>query len=96
MNKVETPRGVLKYRNPTILENMKLLKAAKEGLSRGDILDARIAIMENIDSLLDYSEMKDVKNFTELNELGDEMTIFVSNIAENVLDKLVGAFSKKD
>ena len=95
MNKVETTRGVLKYRNPTIVENMKLLKVAKEGLAKGDILEARILIMENIEQLLDFSEMKDVKNFSELNNLGEEMTIYLSNIAEEILEKLITAFSKK-
>jgi hypothetical protein len=95
MNKIETTRGVLKYRNPTIIENMKLLKAAKLGLSTGDIMDAKIAVMENIEPLLDFSEMKDVKSFDDLNNLGDEMTYHLAGIADNILDKIIGVFTKK-
>lgn len=95
MNKIETTRGVLKYRNPTIIENMKLLKAAKLGLSTGDIMDAKIAVMENIEPLLDFSEMKDVKSFDDLNNLGDEMTYHLAGIADSILDKIIGVFTKK-
>lgn len=95
MNKIETTRGILKYRNPTIIENMKLLKAAKLGLSTGDIMDAKIAVMENIEPLLDFSEMKDVKSFDDLNNLGDEMTYHLAGIADNILDKIIGVFTKK-
>jgi hypothetical protein len=95
LNKIETSHGVLKYRNPTILENMKLLKGAKDALAMGDILDAKISIVENIEPLLDFSEMKDVKSFDDLNKLGDEMTLHVSDIAESVLEKIVSVFAKK-
>jgi hypothetical protein len=74
---------------------MKLLKAAKLGLSTGDIMDAKIAVMENIEPLLDFSEMKDVKSFDDLNNLGDEMTYHLAGIADNILDKIIGVFTKK-
>ena len=74
---------------------MKLLKAAKAGLASGDIIDAKIAVMENIEPLLDFSEMKDIKSFSDLNNHGDEMTLHVADIAEELLDKIIGAFSKK-
>jgi len=95
VNKVETSMGILKYRNPTILENMKLLKAAKLALSNGDIDDAQIAIMENIEPLLDFSEMNGVSSFSDLNNLSEEMTQPLNHIANNILDKLIGAFTKK-
>jgi hypothetical protein len=74
---------------------MKLLKGAKDALAMGDILDAKISIVENIEPLLDFSEMKDVKSFDDLNKLGDEMTLHVSDIAESVLEKIVSVFAKK-
>jgi hypothetical protein len=95
MKSFQTSVGVLKYRNPTIIENMKLLKVAKEFFVKDDPMGAKISIMENIGPLLDFSEMEGIKSFEELNALGEEMTVHVSDIADEVLSKVVGAFSKK-
>jgi hypothetical protein len=95
MNRIETSKGVLKYRNPTVIENMKLLKEAKEFFRLEDPVGAKISIMEKIAPLLDYSEMEGVTNFDELNNFGEEMTMPISIIADEILNKLVVAFSKK-
>lgn len=95
MNKIQTARGVLKYRNPTVIENMKLLKEAKEFFRLEDPVGAKISIMERIAPLLDYSEMEGITNFEELNGYGEEMTLPISIIADEILNKLVAAFSKK-
>lgn len=87
--------GVLKYRNPTVIENMKLLKDAKEYFRNEDPIGAKISIMEKIGPLLDFSEMNEIKSFEDLNNHGDEMTLPVSLIADEILNKLVGAFAKK-
>lgn len=87
--------GVLKYRNPTVIENMKLLKDAKEFFRSEDPVGAKISIMEKIAPLLDYSEMNGITNFDELNAHGDDMTLPLSVIADEILNKLVVAFSKK-
>ena len=94
MNEIKTPRGTLLWRSPTILENARLLKAARKALSEGDILDAKASIIEMVGELLDFSKME-VKSFEELNKLGDEMTGPVMQIAENILDRLIEAFAKK-
>ena len=95
MNQVQTSKGILKYRNPTIIENMHLLKEAKEFFKNEDPIGAKISIMERIGPLLDFSEMDGIKSFEELNNHGDEMTLPISEIADVVLNKLVVAFSKK-
>lgn len=95
MNRIETSKGVLKYRNPTVIENMHLLKEAKEFFKNEDAIGAKIAIMEKVGTLLDFSEMDGVKSFEELNQLGEEMTLPISQIADEILAKLVGAFAKK-
>lgn len=95
MNRIETPKGVLKYGNPTVIENMKLLKEAKEFFRLEDPVGAKISIMEKIGPLLDYSEMEGITNFDELNNFGEEMTLPISIIADQILNKLVVAFSKK-
>jgi hypothetical protein len=93
--KYETSMGVLKYRTPTIIENMKLMKSAKEYFISNDPIGAKICIMENMGPLLDFSEMNGVSSFDELNAIGDEMTMVMSEIADDVLNRVVGAFSKK-
>lgn len=94
MNSVKTSKGSLKWRSPTILENAKLLKGARKALAEGDILDAKIVVMEMVQDLLDYSEME-VKTFEELNKLGDEMLSPMMEIAEKILDRLIEALAKK-
>lgn len=86
----------MKYRHPTVLENMKLLKEAKEFFGSNDPIGAKIAIMEKIELLLDFSEMEGIKNFEELNQHGEEMTLPISEIADDILNKLVSAFAKKN
>lgn len=95
MNRIETSLGVLKYRNPTVIENMHLLKDAKEFFRNEDPIGAKIAIMEKVSPLLDFSEMNGIKSFEELNKYGEEMTLPISQIADEILNKLVGAFAKK-
>jgi hypothetical protein len=95
MNQIQTSKGILKYRNPTIIENMHLLKEAKEYFKNEDPIGAKISIMERIGPLLDFSEMDGIKSFEELNNHGDEMTLPISDIADYILNKLVVAFSKK-
>jgi hypothetical protein len=95
MNEFKTSKGVLKYRNPTVIENMKLLKVAKEFFVNDDPMGAKISIMENLGPLLDYSEMEGVSSFEEINAMGDEMTVHLSDIADDILKRVVGAFSKK-
>ena len=88
--------GVLKYRNPTVIENMHLLKDAKDFFKNEDPIGAKISIMEKIGPLLDYSELNGISSFEELNKYGEEMTLPVSLIADEILNKLVGAFAKKN
>lgn len=96
MNSIETSKGVLKYRNPTVIENMKLLKDAKEFFKNEDPIGAKISIMEKLGPLLDFSEMEDIKSFEDLNNFGDEMTLPLSLIADEILEKIVSVFSKKN
>lgn len=96
MNRIDTPKGVLKYRNPTVIENMHLLKDAKEFFRKEDPMGAKISIMEKIGPLLDFSEMEEIKSFDDLNNHGDDMTLPISLIADEILNRLVVAFSKKN
>jgi len=96
MNEIQTPKGVLKYRNPTVLENMEMLKASREYFKNEDPLGAKIELIKHLKPLLDYSGMEGIKSFDELNEYGEEMTLPLSQIADEILNKVAGAFVKKN
>lgn len=96
MNSIKTSHGVLKYRNPTIIETIALIKILREYFANEDLIGARLSIMENIKDILDYSEMDNIKNFDDLNNAGIELVGALYNIADEILNKVVGAFGKKD
>lgn len=95
MNRVETSKGVLKYRNPTIIETISLVRILREYFATEDTIGAKLAIMENIKDLFDYSEMNEIKSFDDMNKNGAEMTSVLYQISEEILDRVVGAFAKK-
>lgn len=95
MNVIATPKGNLKWRNPTVIENMKLLKNSKGFFKDQDYLGAKISIMESLEFLLDYSELEGIENFDQLNACGDEMLTPMSQIADEIMTKLSDALQKK-
>lgn len=96
MNEIKTSKGVLKYRNPTVFENMAMLKAAKEHFANNDAVQAKIEIMKQLSPLLDYSGMEGIANFEQLCEDGEAMTLPLSDLADTILQKVSGAFVKKN
>lgn len=96
MNRIETPKGVLKYRYPTVIENMQFLKKSKDFFRDNDPIGAKISIMENLEPMLDYSELEGISNFAELNSYGEEMTMPLSQIADDIMEKISEAFKKKN
>lgn len=96
MNEVKTSKGVLKYRNPTVFENMSMLKAAREHFANNDVVQAKIEIMKQLAPLLDYSGLEGIKSFEQLCEDGQEMTLPLSNLADEILQKVSEAFAKKN
>lgn len=85
----------MKYRNPSIVETIKLVRILREYFSNDDLVGARLSIMENISDLLDYSEMEGVKNFDDLNKQGTEVVSALYEISDEILNKVIGAFAKK-
>jgi hypothetical protein len=96
MNEIKTPKGILKYRNPTVFENMTMLKSAKECFEKNDVVGAKIEIMKQLAPLLDYSNMDGIASFDDLCSDGDEMTLPLSELADTILNKVSGAFQKKN
>ena len=96
MNEINTSKGVLKYRNPTVFENMEMLKAAKEHFANNDAVQAKIEIMKKLAPLLDYSGLDGIDSFEKLCEDGNEMTLPLSELSDIILQKVAGAFVKKN
>ena len=94
MNSVETSKGLLKWRNPSVFENLSILKAARESFAANDPIGAKMEILKLLGPMLDLSEME-VKSYDKLCELGDEMTLPLSQIADAILEKVTKAFEKK-
>jgi hypothetical protein len=95
MNEIETPRGVLKYRNPNVFENHEFLRSAREFFANDDAIGAKISIMKSMGPLVDVSGLEGVNSYQELCELGEEMTYPLTKIADSILEKVTQAFKKK-
>lgn len=91
-----TNKGVLKYRMPTILETITLVKLMREHFLVEDHIGAKLEIMKNIKDLLDYSSLDNIKSFDELNQYGDEFTSVLYEISDEILVKVVDSFAKKN
>ncbi len=96
MNKIQTSKGFLIYRDPTIIESISLVRLLRDYFATDDLVGARLTIMENIKHLLDYSELEGIKSFEDLNASGNEMVGPLYFIADEILNKVVGAFAKKN
>jgi hypothetical protein len=95
LEEVKTAKGILKYRNPTVIETISLVKMLREYFATDDTIGAKLAIMEKLKDFLDYSDLEGIKNFEELNEHGEEMTSALFEISDTILNKVVAAFAKK-
>jgi len=92
----KTEKGILKYRMPTILEAIGLVKLMREHFSGDDHIGAKLEIMKNIKELLDYSLLDGVKSFEDLNENGEIFTSVLYEISDEILIKVVDSFAKKN
>lgn len=92
----QTKVGVLKYRMPTIIEAIKLVRLLRDCFAIDDTIGAKLILMENIKDLLDYSGLEGIKSFEDLNNNSEEFTGILFQISDDILIKIVGAFTKKE
>lgn len=95
MTEIETSRGVLKFRNPNVFENHELLRTARPYFADDDALGAKIQILKDMGPLVDYSGIEGVESYDQLCQMGDEMTLPLTQIADMLLEKVTQAFKKK-
>lgn len=92
----KTEKGVLKYRMPTIIEAIGLVKLLRDYFSIDDHVGAKLEIMKNVKDLLDYSGLDGIKSFEEINENSDIFTSVLYEISDEILVKVVDSFAKKN
>lgn len=92
----QTSKGILKYRMPTILEAIKYVRILREFFATDDLVGARLVLMENIQELLDYTSLDGISSFEDINKEGDAFTSALYQISDEILNKVVESFAKKD
>jgi hypothetical protein len=91
-----TEKGVLKYRMPNVLEVYDLLDASGVNSGIVDTLKIKRNVIAEMKSLVNYSEISEVSSYEGLLELSDEMTMPLSEIADEVIGKIFEVFKKKN
>ncbi|GEM_PF-4521638 len=91
----KTSKGVLKYRMPNILEAYDILDDS--GFSSGvtSPLKLKRNIVKILSPLVDIESIEGANNYEDLLSMLDEMSIPLSEIADEVMTKAFGAFRKK-
>lgn len=96
MNEIKTAKGILKYRNPNVFENHEILRSAKSFFAADDAIGAKIEVMKNMGPLVDFSGIEGASSYDDLVGMGEDMTLPLSQIADELLSKVTKAFQKKD
>jgi len=95
MKEKQTDKGILKYRMPNVLEVFDLLD--QSGVSQGltDTLKIKRNILANISNLIDLSGLEGVNSYEDLLNDIDSFTAPLSQIADELIEKLFDVFKKK-
>jgi hypothetical protein len=91
-----TSKGVLKYRMPNILEVYTLLDESGVNNGVSETLKIKRNVIQNMGCLIDISGIDGVSSYDELLNYPDELIIPLSDIANEVIDKVFDVFKKKD
>lgn len=92
----QTDKGVLKYRMPNILELYDLLDASGVNGGMSEILKVKRNVIANMGSLIDYSEIDGANSYEELLNMLDVMIIPLSDIADELITKILDVSKKKN
>lgn len=95
MKEIETPKGILKYRMPNILEAYDVLEASGVTTGESSHLKLKRNIIKNMAPLVDFSGIEGVSSYEELLECVDEMITPLSAIADEIIIKSFTVFKKK-
>lgn len=96
MNEKQTERGVLKYRMPNILELYDLLDASGVNGGMSEILKVKRNVIAHMGKLIDYSEIEGASSYEELLNMLDVMILPLSEIADELIAKILDVSKKKN
>lgn len=92
----ETPKGILKYRMPNIIEAYDILEASGvQGTHKLSPISLKKNVISSIGSIVDYSAIEGCKKYEDLFEMVDDMILPLGDIADEVIIKTFEAFKKK-
>lgn len=91
----QTSKGVLKYRMPNVLEVYDLLDASGVNVGVVDTLKIKRNVIANMESLIDYSGISEVKSYNDLLSNPEDMILPLGEIADEVIAKIFEVFKKK-
>ena len=96
MKEIVTPKGILKYRMPNILEAFDLLNSC--GISDGETATLKLKrnIIASMSSCIDYSLIDGVNSYEDLINDVENMILPLSEIADEIIYKSFTAFRKKN
>jgi hypothetical protein len=90
----QTEKGVLKYRMPDILEVYDLLDVSSLA-DKGNLLKTKKKIIKEMGPMLDWSGIDGVNSYDDLIKDFDTFALVTSEIADEILVKIVSVFRKK-
>ena len=90
----QTDKGVLRYRMPDILEVYDLLDVSSLA-DKGNLLKTKKKIIKEMGPMLDWSGIEGVSSYDDLIKDFDTFALVTSEIADEILVKIVSVFRKK-
>lgn len=90
----QTDKGVLKYRMPDILEVYDLLEISSLA-DKGNLLKTKKKIIKEMGPMLDFSGLEGINSYEDILKDFDTFALVTSEIADEILVKIVSVFRKK-
>ena len=96
IQRIETEKGVIKYKDPSVLDRYKLL--TKSGVTNGvtDVYEIKQNILANIGHLFIFDEIEEFKNYDDLLNDADFSMEYLNSIVDIIISKLFLVFGKKN
>jgi hypothetical protein len=92
---IQTPKGILKYRMPNILESYDILESSGVTDGKPSQIKMKRNIIASMGHLLDFSAIEEFKTYDDLLADTENMIVPLGEIADLVIIKAFSAFKKK-
>jgi len=95
MKEIVTPKGILKYRMPNILEAYDIIDASGIYTEGCSLLKLKRNIIQAMEPVIDYSSIEGVSSYPELlMDLDNIMPL--TEVSGEILDKVLEILKKKN